>query len=333
VRQLVVLSGKGGTGKTVVAAALAARAVAGHRLVLVDADVDAANLGLLLDPEHGERQPFVGGQVAQIDPDRCLCCGLCAEVCRFDAIENGLAPRIDPTACEGCRACLPVCLDGAIRMVPEPSGWWARSTTRLGPLFHAELGPARDNSGKLVSQVRQAAREWWRDHATDLVLIDGPPGIGCPAIAAATGVDLALLVTEPSVSGVHDLARVAGMLQGLGVAAAVCLNRADLCPAAARDTEALCARLGLPLIGRIPFDAAVPRAVQAGEVLERGARGPAADAIDTLWDVVERLLASRAGRGRGDGRPPPGGARTHASRRAAMLPTTPNRLAVHRLDH
>ena len=199
--RLVVLSGKGGTGKTTVTAALAHLASAGGPLVLVDADVDAANLELLLGGAREEEHPFTSGEVAVIDPMSCAGCGLCAEACRFEAIRSGEPCRVDPIACEGCRACSYLCPNEAIEMKPQQAGSWYRSVTRFGPLFHARLLPGRENSGKLASAVRDAGVRGAEESGIELVLLDGPPGIGCPVIAASSGATLALLVAEPTVSG------------------------------------------------------------------------------------------------------------------------------------
>ncbi|MBC7223603.1 MAG: ATP-binding protein, partial [Anaerolineae bacterium] len=223
-KQLVILSGKGGTGKTTVAAALGHLASQELSLVLADADVDAANLELVLSPRKLEEHAFMGGQLATIDPQACTACGACADACRFDAVLPGEeAYRIDASACEGCAACFYQCPTGAIRMEEQQAGLWFRSETRFGPLFHAHLFAGQENSGKLVTLVKQQARLLALDEGRDLVLVDGPPGIGCPVIASLAGADLALLVVEPTVAGVHDLERALGTARHFGVPALVCL--------------------------------------------------------------------------------------------------------------
>jgi MinD superfamily P-loop ATPase len=204
-KQITVISGKGGTGKTTILASLAALV---KRAVLVDADVDAADLHLLLKPQVRRREPFVASQVALIDPEKCDPCGKCAEACRFEAIRD---LQVDPISCEGCGVCFHVCPRGAILMKEVQSGEWFISQTRYGPMVHAKLGVAQENSGKLVTLVRKEAQRIAREGGYPLILIDGPPGIGCPVIASLGGVDAVLVVTEPSLSGIHDLERVLGV--------------------------------------------------------------------------------------------------------------------------
>ncbi len=290
-KQWVILSGKGGTGKTTVAAALAHLAAQERRLVLADADVDAANLELLLSPTLVEAHDYVGSTIAVIDPERCTACAVCAGVCRFGAIvEAHGRHRVDASGCEGCAACAYECPAGAIVMAERATGRWFHSETRLGPLFHARLFAGQENSGKLVTQVKQSARLLAARSGADLLLVDGPPGIGCPVIAATTGADLALLVTEPSVSGVHDLERVLGTTRHFGVPAAVCLNKADINPAQAARVQAICREQGVPLAGTIPFDTVVTEAmVQRRAVTECGP-GPVSDALRALWDDLRGRL-------------------------------------------
>ena len=211
-KQLVILSGKGGTGKTSLAAAFAHLAHDGPSplpVVLADADVDAANLELVIRPVRLDTHEFTGGSVAVIDPELCQCCGICDEVCRFTAIQFiSNCYSVDPIACDGCAACVYQCPEDAIHMEPQIAGQWFRSESRFGTLFHADLYPAQENSGKLVTLVKQNARLLALDASRQAVIVDGPPGIGCPVISAAAGAHLALIVTEPSAAGVHDLERV-----------------------------------------------------------------------------------------------------------------------------
>jgi len=293
-KQLIVLSGKGGTGKTSVTAAFAHLAAQGRlagQVVIADADVDAANLELVLQPQVLETQPFQGGQVAVIDQDTCLVCGGCADVCRFDAIiERDGQYLVDPIACDGCAACVYQCPTESIHMEPQIAGKSYVSDSRYGPLYHANLDPGQENSGKLVTLVKQRARLRALDDDRQLVLVDGPPGIGCPVIAAASGADLALIVAEPTAAGVHDMQRVLGTLRHFGVPALVCINKADIYPEGAAAIETSCRADGVATVGRIPFDATVATAMVAGEAVTAfRPEAPASLAIAAVW---ERVLAS-----------------------------------------
>ncbi|NCC27073.1 MAG: (4Fe-4S)-binding protein [Gammaproteobacteria bacterium] len=294
-KQLVILSGKGGTGKTSVTAAfahLASRGPFADRILLADADVDAANLELVLQPRRLDTQPFRGGQVAAINEDTCVHCGDCESVCRFDAIiETDGRWTIDPVACDGCAACVYQCPTESIAMQEQTVGECARSDSRYGPLHHAHLYPGQENSGKLVTQVRQRARRQALDEQRELVIADGPPGIGCPVIAAVSGADLALLVTEPTVSGIHDLRRALQTVQHFGVPALVCINKADVYPDGAREIEDGCAAQGIATVGWIPFDLTVASAMVAGEaVTVYRPDAPASLALSALWERVVAFL-------------------------------------------
>lgn len=294
-KQLVILSGKGGTGKTSLAAAFAHLAKDGRdpiQAVLADADVDAANLKLVLRPERIETHDFTGGSVAVIDLERCQGCGVCEQVCRFDAIL--CAPegyRVDPIACDGCAACVYQCPEEAISMQPQTAGRWYRSESRYGPLFHADLFPAQENSGKLVTLVKQNARLLALDTNCQVVIVDGPPGIGCPVIAAAAGAHLALIITEPSVAGIHDLSRALGTTSHFRIPALVVINKADIYPEGASQIEAVCAELGVEIIGRIPFDPAVTEAMIHGEpVTVYQPASPASQAVIAIWQNLSARL-------------------------------------------
>jgi len=299
-RQLVILSGKGGTGKTAVAAAFAHLAHAGPSAipaVMVDADVDAANLELVLGPEVVERHDFTGGSVARIDPERCSGCAVCEDVCRFAAIQvaaEGGAYRVDPVACEGCATCYHQCPDEAIRMEPQLAGRWFRSRSRYGPLFHARLYPAQENSGKLVSLAKQQARRAAGAEGYPLLIVDGPPGIACPAIAAASGADLALIVGEPSVAGVHDLERALEMTAHFQLRSLVCVNKADLNREGVEKIERSCGARNVELIGCIPFDDAVTGAMVQGQpVTAHQPDSPAGHALAALWHRLTDFLDGR----------------------------------------
>lgn len=293
-KQLVILSGKGGTGKTSVAAAFAHLASQGPsplRVVLADADVDAANLELVLQPETIEDHGFTGGSVAVIDPVLCDGCGVCARVCRFEAILVDGVYSVDALACDGCAACFFSCPAQAIRMEPQQVGRWFRSETRCGPLFHAELRPAQENSGKLVTLVKQQARLHALDGGYQAVIVDGPPGIGCPVISAASGSDLALIVAEPSLAGVHDMERALQTTAHFRVPTLVCINKADVHRAGARRVEGFCQKQGIEVVGRIPFDPTVTEAMVQGEpVTAYRPDAPASRAMAAIWRRVTALL-------------------------------------------
>ena len=296
-KQLVILSGKGGTGKTSLTAAFAHLASQELPVVLADADVDAANLELVLSARVKERERFIGGKVAVIDPESCTACGVCHAVCRFDAIlEPGreafrYSYSVDPLACEGCAACYYQCPEDAIRMEDRESGEWFVSDTPYGPLVHARLHPAQENSGKLVTVVRQKARHLAQDENRPLVIIDGPPGIGCPVISAVGGVDLALMVTEPTVAGAHDLDRILQVAEHFRVRTAVVVNKHDLSPRGTEAIEEFCWERGIPLVGRIPFDPLVTEAMVKGKPVTAFGSGQAVEAIRSVWGAVRKLLA------------------------------------------
>ncbi len=289
-KQLVILSGKGGTGKTTVAAALAHLAAQETSIVLADADVDAANLELVLDPTKLEGHDFVGGQVAVIEAEKCIACGVCAEVCRFEAVLPGHAYGVDPIACEGCASCFYQCPEEAIRMEEPVAGRWFRSDTRFGPLFHAHLFAAQENSGKLVTLVKQKARLLALDIGAEFLIVDGPPGIGCPVIAASAGADLALLVVEPTIAGVHDLERVLATTNHFDLSALVCINKADINPARAEEIEAFCKDQGIQVAGRIPFDEVVTEAMVQGQPVTAYRDGAVTAALRTIWAQTREAL-------------------------------------------
>ncbi len=294
-KELVILSGKGGTGKTTVAASFAHLA---ESKVMVDADVDAANLELVLSPQMKERHEFRGSKLAIIEPALCTACGRCAEVCRFQAVQEvDEEYLIDPIACEGCAVCYYECPSQAIRLEEPVSGHWFVSDTPYGPLVHAQLRPAQGISGKLVTLVKQKARQLAPAHGYDLIIVDGPPGIGCPVIATTAGADLALLVTEPTVAGVHDLARILSTTAHFGVPALLCINKYDLNPEVSQAIAEDCAARGLPLVGYIPFDKAVTEAMVQGRTVVSYSQGPASQAIARLWMETKRFLDTEKGNG------------------------------------
>jgi MinD superfamily P-loop ATPase len=291
-KQLVILSGKGGTGKTSVAAALAHLASRDLPVVLADADVDAANLELVLAPTKFEEHVFMGGQIAVIDPDKCTLCGICHDVCRYDAIvPDDNTYRVDILACEGCASCVYQCPEDAIHSEEQQAGLWFRSDTRFGPLYHAHLFAAQENSGKLVTMVKQQGRLLALDQGRELLIVDGPPGIGCPVISASAGADLALLVVEPTVSGIHDLERALGTVMHFRVPALVCINKADLNPEQTAEIEAHCAEEGIEVVGRLPFDTIVTEAMVQGQpVTAYQPDGAMAAAVGAAWARIRARL-------------------------------------------
>lgn len=292
-KQLVILSGKGGTGKTSVSAALAHLATAGDRpvrAVLADADVDASNLELVLAPAVLETHDFMGGSAAVIDQQLCQGCGLCAEVCRFEAITQADGVyRVDPLACEGCAACFYQCPAQAVQRVVQQAGQWFRASSRYGPLFYAALRPAQENSGKLVMLIRQQAQALALERGFDLLIIDGPPGIGCPVISAVTGTDLALIVAEPGAAGVHDLERILATTDHFGIPTLVCINKADLYPPGTATIESFCRERQIEVVGRVPFDTAVTQAMAAGLPVTAYQDGPVRQELVRVW---QRTLAA-----------------------------------------
>ena len=294
-RQLVILSGKGGTGKTSVAAAFAHLASKNPFLVetvLADTDVDAANLELVLHPQRIEIHEFSGGSVAIIDPERCQRCGVCEQVCRFDAVlamADGYT--VDPIACDGCAACAYQCPEEAIHMEQQVAGCWYRSESQYGTLFHADLFPAQENSGKLVTLVKQNARLHALDNHIPLIIVDGPPGIGCPVIAASAGADLALIVTEPTTAGVHDLKRILHTTMHFRIPSLIVVNKADIYPKGVKEIETLCSELGVKLIGQIPFDPTVTQAMMNSQpITAYEPAAPASLAMDQIWlEVISHM--------------------------------------------
>jgi len=281
-KQIVVISGKGGTGKTVLTASFASLAV---NKVMVDCDVDAADLHLLLKPEIKERHEFRSGVTAKIDKNICEECGECISVCRFEAIRQDF--KVDPVSCEGCTICSHVCPAGAIVMEENVSGEWYISETKYGPLVHAKLGIAEENSGKLVAKVRQIAKEIAEREGRDYVIIDGPPGIGCPVIAAISGVDLALIVTEPTLSGMHDMERVAQVSKHFGVSTKVVINKYDLNLKNSETIKQICEQADIEVVARLPFSRQVSESIVQGIPLVEFSRNGISGDIALLWERIK----------------------------------------------
>jgi len=283
-KEVVILSGKGGTGKTSIVGCFAALA---QSKVLADCDVDAADLHLLLSPSVKEENEFWSGQVAVIDDKECTECGLCQDVCRFDAINNF---KVDPISCEGCGFCLHICPVEAVTMKESLSGHWFISNTKYGHLVHARLGIAQENSGKLVALVRQQAKQIAERDGLSYTISDGPPGIGCPVISSLSGANLALLVTEPTLSGIHDLERVLSVCHHFGIPALVCINKYDVNEDNTRQIENYCLNQGVEVAAKIPFDNVVTEAIVQGLPVVEYSQGKVTQEIESLWQTVATVL-------------------------------------------
>jgi len=283
-KEIVVLSGKGGTGKTSIVASFASLA---QSKVLADCDVDAADLHLLLKPKVKEEREFWSGQVAFIDIEKCTECGLCQELCRFGAIKDF---EVDPLSCEGCGFCYQVCPVDAIAMKDSMSGHSFISETKYGYLCHARLGIAQENSGKLVALVRQNAKLIAERENLDYIITDGPPGIGCPVISSLSGASLALLVTEPTLSGIHDLERVIGVCRHFGVPVLVCVNKYDLNEENTYRIESYCANEGIDVAARISFDNVITEAIVQGLPVVEYSNNKVTQQIKELWQIIPAKL-------------------------------------------
>jgi len=292
-KELVILSGKGGAGKTSLAASLA---VLAGDAVTADCHVDAANLHLVLQPEMLRREPFCDGKWAFVNPAQCISCGRCRELCRFDAIRelrcDGYPTQyaVDRFACEGCGVCVHFCPANAIGMERRKTGEWFVSRTRAGAMVHARLAVAEGNSGGLVARVRREARTLAEQNGSRLILVDGPPGTGCGAIASVTGADAVLLIAEPGVGARHDFERVLRLVQRFGMPGYACLNKADIHPPAARALRRFCRDAAVPLLAEVPFDPVVTEAQRSGRTAVEWNDAPAPRAIRRLWAALERVI-------------------------------------------
>lgn len=281
-RELVVLSGKGGTGKTSLTACFASLS---KNKVVCDADVDASDLHLLLAPDVKKREDFMGGGLAVIDQDKCTQCGTCMDLCRFSAVTADF--NIDDISCEGCGVCVDFCPEQAIAFPVKTCGEWYVSETRIGPMVHARLGIAEENSGKLVSLVRQEAKKLAESKALDLILTDGPPGIGCPVIASVGGASTLLIVTEPTVSGLHDMIRVADLARHFKIPGMVIINKFDLNSDQAGAIENVAKERNMPVIGKIPFDPVFTESMVKGKtIIEYDEKGATAKIVTEIWESV-----------------------------------------------
>jgi MinD superfamily P-loop ATPase len=290
-KEIVVISGKGGTGKTSIVAALAALA---DKAVLADCDVDAADLHLLLQPDVKEEHRFSGGKQASIVREKCIGCGRCAEVCNFGAVAlNGPANdvvektyTVDPLSCEGCGVCFHFCPANAIEFEDAVNGRWFISDTRFGPMVHAKLGPAQENSGKLVSLIRNQAKRIANEKKKDFIIVDGSPGIGCPVIASITAADLVLVVTEPTVSAQHDLERVIELTGHFKIPTVICINKYDINRRITQEIEIKLKNKNIGVIGRIHYDTSVTKAQLAGQSIIEYSNNGLSDQIKSLWQAI-----------------------------------------------
>ena len=285
-KELVVISGKGGTGKTSLMAAFASLA---ENKVLCDADVDAADLHLLMDPDIKENHDFQGGNTAVILTDRCIECGLCRDLCRWDAISEAFI--VDHIECEGCGVCVDFCPEEAIDFPIKTCGEWFISNTRFGPMVHARLGIAEENSGKLVALVRQEAKKLAEKNKLDLLITDGPPGVGCPVIASVGGASAVLVVAEPTVSGLHDMERVAQLATHFKVPVMVCVNKFDLNFDQTEAIENLAKENNMTIVGRVPFDPVFTESMVQGQtVLEYVGNSEIRSSINEIWRNIRIQL-------------------------------------------
>ena len=280
-KQVLIISGKGGTGKTILTGAFAALV---QNKIMVDCDVDAADLHLLLAPSIKERNIFRSGKTAVIHKDQCAQCRICIQLCRYHAISEDFT--VDPIACEGCSFCTHVCPAEAIDMQENVSGEWYISDTRFGPFVHARLGIAEENSGKLVSLVRRQAQEIAEKQKYDYVIIDGPPGIGCPVIASLSGIDCALVITEPTLSGLHDAKRVIEVAQHFKVPVRLVINKYTLNLEMTERIEAYGAKNNIAVIGKIPFDKKIVESMVSGKSVIEYSNGTYRELISDIWEKL-----------------------------------------------
>ena len=284
-QEIVVISGKGGTGKTSVLSALASL---GPSKILADCDVDAADLHLIMHPRIQKQEEFISGELARIDTDTCTECGLCREYCRFDAIDESF--RIWEQDCEGCALCYHVCPSGAVRMEPRFNGYWYVSETRFGTMVHAALLPGAENSGKLVTTVRSEAREIAEEQNIDLILTDGSPGIGCPVIASLSRTNLAVIVAEPTLAAVSDLKRVQELTAYFSIPSGIVINKADINDSLSYEIERFAKDNDLPLLGRIPYEEKVTRAQIEGKSITEYDPSGLGDYMRRIWESIQERL-------------------------------------------
>lgn len=284
--EIAIVSGKGGTGKTTLSAAFVA--IAGD-IVMADCDVDAPDLHILLQPDVIQTDEFISSKIADINEEACTNCGLCEEACRFDAAHP---PDINPIACEGCGVCEFVCPEKAITMHDNVSGHSFKSKTRYGSMSHAKLLPGEGNSGKLVTHVRTQGLEFAKKEGKEIILIDGSPGIGCPVIATVAGLKLGVVVTEPSLSGIHDMKRVLELIKRFNVKATVVINKFDINLENTEDIEQFCKSNNVEILGKIPFDRIMTKSMIAGKTLPEFAPDhEITKLMMNMWARIEEIVA------------------------------------------
>jgi len=288
VKELVIISGKGGTGKTSITASLAALA---QNMVMVDCDVDAADMHLILKPEIEIKNDFYGGKSAAINQESCIKCGKCKDICKFDAVTNDFI--IDGVKCEGCGVCYHFCPVNAIKFEEKLSGEWYESNTRFGKLVHAKLGVAEENSGKLVTKIRNHARLVAHKNNCNLIIVDGSPGIGCPVIASISGASLVLIVTEPTLSGIHDAERVFELTKHFKIQACICINKYDINLELTKKIEIFCTENKIELIGKIPYSKDFTNAQIKELTLIEYSDGEVSKEIKNIWNKLENKLKER----------------------------------------
>ena len=285
VNEIAIVSGKGGTGKTTICTAFAMFA---EDTILADCDVDAPDLHIILQPILKSSSKFVGSQVAVIDSNKCTECGLCEQACRFHAITDSV---VDPIACEGCAVCTHVCPENAVQMINRQSGTLYESETRFGNMVHAKLAPGEGNSGKLVTEVRKLGERIANDHGISTMLIDGSPGIGCPVIATVTGIRLGVIVTEPTMSGIHDMKRVLDLLKRFQVKATVIINKFDLNLENTKSIEQYCKENDIEVLGKIRFDSIMTQSMVAAKSLpEFAPKHEISLLLQKIWSRITELV-------------------------------------------
>jgi MinD superfamily P-loop ATPase len=290
-KEIVVISGKGGTGKTSITASFAY--LGGDDVLVADCDVDAADLHLLLHPDFGKGEDFYSGLIAEIDPNKCTNCGRCANVCRFDAIPfKNNKYVINPIDCEGCAYCEVVCPTSAIKMKSAFSGKWYSSTTRHNrKMIHARLGIGSDNSGKLVTKVKNEAKALASETGKKYILIDGSPGIGCPVVSSLSGANYVLLVTEPSISGIHDLKRIYNLVKSFKIKAGCIINKYDINEDVTKQIFDFLKEEGIEHISSIPYNENFINAMTNAQTIVEFDNGELKDIITKSWEKIENILA------------------------------------------